>query len=409
MPTSSRAMDGGAAPADASGGAPLAGPAAPRLPWSPLLALFTAAFTAVLTELLPAGLLPAMSRSLDVPEGRIGLLVTGYAVASFLAAIPLTAALRALPRRTVLLAALAVLAVANAVTALSASYPLTFAMRLLAGAAGGTLWAMLAGYGARLAPPRLRGRAIAVVLAGITVALCAGVPAATALGSLVGWRAAFAGLTVVAAVLLLWVRFGVPDLPGTRKAERMPLSRVATTAGVPAVLCVTLFLLLGHQTLYTYLVPFAAHHGFGAAGPLLFVFGCGTLAGVWAAGLIADRFLRAGLVGALGAVAGSLAALGATGQVPAALVAAVAVWGAAFGAAPTLIQTALVAVSGPRDAEVATALQTTVYNAGIAGGSSAGALLLERAGPGALPWQAAGLVAVALLVGPVVGRRLTGR
>jgi len=60
-----------------------------------LLALFTAAFTAVMTQLLPAGLLPQMGGSLHVSQGRVGFLVSVYAVASFGAAIPLTAALRA--------------------------------------------------------------------------------------------------------------------------------------------------------------------------------------------------------------------------------------------------------------------------------------------------------------------------
>jgi hypothetical protein len=138
------------------------------LPWSGLLALSTAAFTAVLTELLPAGLLPRMAPALGVPEARIGFLVTAYAVASFAAAIPVTALVRALPRRPVLMGALLGFAASNAVVALSSSYTLTFAARVLAGVMGGTLWAMLAGYGARMVPAERRGRAIAVVLAGIT-------------------------------------------------------------------------------------------------------------------------------------------------------------------------------------------------------------------------------------------------
>ncbi len=141
------------------------------LPWSGLLALSTAAFTAVLTELLPAGLLPRMAPALGVSEARVGFLVTGYAVASLLAAIPVTAALRGLPRRPVLVGTLLGFACADAVVALSSSYAVTFGARLLAGVMGGTMWAMLAGYAARMVPAERRGRAIAVVLAGITLAL----------------------------------------------------------------------------------------------------------------------------------------------------------------------------------------------------------------------------------------------
>src|SRR5689334_8133223 len=123
-----------------------------------LLALSTAAFTDVTTDLLPAGLLPQMSGSLHVPQARARLLVGAFAVASALAAIPVTAALRGLPRRPVLQCVLAGFALLDAVTAVSPWYPLTFAARLLAGVMGGALWSMLAGYAARMVPAAQRGR-----------------------------------------------------------------------------------------------------------------------------------------------------------------------------------------------------------------------------------------------------------
>ncbi|WP_329081580.1 MULTISPECIES: MFS transporter [unclassified Streptosporangium] len=380
--------------------------APPKPPLWGLLALSAVAFGAVMTELLPAGLLPQMSASLRVPEGRVGFLVTGYALASLLAAIPLTAALRGLPRRPVLLAGLAGFALLNAVTALSSSYPLTFAVRLLAGVVGGMLWAMLAGYAARMVPAHRRGRAIAVVLAGITAALCLGIPAGTALATAFGWRTGFAALAVLALVSIAWVSWTVPGLPGEPAAGRPPLRRVAATPGIRALLAVTLFLLLGHQSMYTYTAPFAERSGFGHTGLVLLVFGVATVAGVWIAGLLADRHLRPTLLGALALIAAAMLALGLSGHVPAVLLVAVALWGAAFGAAPTLLQTALVDVSGPGGADVATSLQTTVYNAGIAAGSLAGGLVLEgtASGADALPWTALPLVTAALVIVAVARR-----
>ncbi|WP_327092737.1 hypothetical protein OIE66_19495 [Nonomuraea sp. NBC_01738] len=70
----------------------------------------------------------------------------------------------------------------------------------------------------------------------------------------------------------------------------------------------------------------------------------------------------------------------------------------AFGALPALLQSALIEVTGAANADVATSLQTTVYNAGIAAGSLAGGLVLQSAGAGALPWAALPLLAGALLV-----------
>lgn len=127
-----------------------------------------------------------MSRSLHVSEARVGLLVSAFAMASALAAIPVTAALRGLPRRPVLAGLLAGFAVLNVVTAVSPSYPLTFAARLLAGIMGGTLWSMLAGYAARMVPASSRGRATAIVLVGLTAALGLGLPAGAALAGVAG-------------------------------------------------------------------------------------------------------------------------------------------------------------------------------------------------------------------------------
>ncbi|MFF4055067.1 MFS transporter [Streptomyces sp. NPDC001668] len=366
------------------------------LPWSGLLALSTAAFTAVLTELLPAGLLPRMAPALGVSEARIGFLVTGYAVASFAAAIPLTALLRGLPRRPVLVGALLGFAVSNAVVALSSSYPLTFAARLLAGGMGGTLWAMLAGYAARMVPAGRRGRAIAIVLAGITLALSLGVPAGTALAGAVGWRTAFGLLSGLAVLLVGWVRRRVPAFPGETPHARVPLVRVATLPGIPVVLSVTLFLLVGHQVMYTYVAPFAAHAGFSRTGVVLLVFGAATVVGIWITGALVDRCPRPALLAALGLCAAVMPVLGLAAGVPGVLLISVAVWGVAFGGAPTLIQTALVDASGPERADAATSLQTTVYNAGIATGSLTGGVVLEGLGAGALPWTALPLVAGAL-------------
>lgn len=374
------------------------------LPWSGLLALSTAAFTAVMTELLPAGLLPRMAPALGVSEARVGFLVTGYAVASFATAVPLTALLRGLPRRPVLVGALLGFALSNAVVALSSSYALTFGARLVAGCMGGTLWAMLVGYAARMVPAERRGRAIAIVLAGITLALSLGVPAGTAVAGALGWRTAFGVLAGLSVLLVFWIRWRVPGFPGEAPGARMPLGRVAALPGIPAVLSVTLFLLVGHQVMYTYVAPFAAHAGFGRTGLVLLVFGAATVVGIWLTGVLVDRHLRTTLLGALALCVAVMLVLGLCPGTPALLLGAVALWGVAFGGAPTLIQTALVDASGPAHADMATSLQTTVYNAGIAVGSLTGGVVLDNVGAGALPWTALPLVALALTT-VTLGRR----
>jgi hypothetical protein len=69
--------------------APAAGAARQdRLPGKALLGLFLAGFISILTECLPAGLLPEMSRSLGTSVSLTGQTVTLYALATALGATP---------------------------------------------------------------------------------------------------------------------------------------------------------------------------------------------------------------------------------------------------------------------------------------------------------------------------------
>jgi predicted MFS family arabinose efflux permease len=173
---------------------------------------------------------------------------------------------------------------------------------------------------------------------------------------------------------------------------------VTALPGIRGVLGVTLLLLTAHQAMYTYIAPFAERAGFGRTSLLLLEFGLATACGIWLTGLVADRHLRATLCAALTLLAAAMLVLAVAASDGAVLLMSVALWGAAFGGAPTLLQTALIDASGAAGADVATAVQTTVYNAGIAAGALAGGLVL--AGPGArgLPWLTAALVTWALAI-----------
>ncbi|MCH4811846.1 MFS transporter [Vreelandella neptunia] len=264
-----------------------------RLPITALLALALAGFVTILTEALPAGLLPQIGAGLEVSESLAGQLVTVYAIGSLLAAIPLVAATQGVRRRPLLLAAIIGFAVANTITTLSTSYLLTIAARFLAGVAAGLLWALLAGYAARMVPEHLKGRAIAIAMVGTPLALSLGVPAGTFLGTLVGWRACFGIMSVLALILVVWVRLKVPDFAGQSTGKRLSLSQVFMLPGIRSVLFVVLAFILAHNILYTYIAPFLANaHLAERTDLVLLVFGIAALVGIWVIGILIDRYLR---------------------------------------------------------------------------------------------------------------------
>ncbi|WDI93684.1 MFS transporter [Xanthomonas campestris] len=353
------------------------------LPIAALLALAMAAFITILTEALPAGLLPQLAHGLQVSEAWVGQTVTIYAIGSLVAAIPLTAATRGLRRRPVLLMAIAGFVAANTVTAVSSNYPLTLLARFLAGVSAGLVWALLAGYAARMVPAHQRGRAIAIAMVGTPLALSLGVPAGTFLGQLVGWRMCFASISGLAVLLLLWARVALPDFPGQAPGQRIALARVVRLPGVRPVLWVVLAFVLAHNLLYTYIAPFLAAAGMGARTDLvLLVFGMTSLLGIWCVGVLIDRHLRTLTLASTAVFGLAAAALGMAGDVPAVAYIAVAAWGIAFGGAATLFQTALANAAGDA-ADVAQSMLVTAWNSAIAGGGLVGGVLLQRYGAGA--------------------------
>ncbi|HDS1748804.1 MULTISPECIES: MFS transporter [Pseudomonas] len=369
-----------------------------HLPVTSLLALALAGFVTILTEALPAGLLPQISAGLGVSEALAGQLVTIYAVGSLLAAIPLTTATQGVRRRPLLLAAIAGFVVANTVTTFSDSYVLTIIARFLAGVSAGLLWALLAGYAARMVPEHQKGRAIAIAMVGTPLALSLGVPAGTFLGKLVGWRTCFGIMSGLALVLMVWVRVKVPDFAGQAVGKRLSLGHVFAVAGVLPVLFVVLAFVLAHNILYTYIAPFLTAAGMAERTDLaLLVFGVTSLLGIWIVGVLIDCHLRTLTLTSTALFGLAAMALGVAADAPAVIYVAVATWGLAFGGAATLFQTAIAKTAGDA-ADVAQSMLVTAWNMAIAGGGIIGGVLLDRLGVAAFAPALLVLLAATLVV-----------
>lgn len=357
-----------------------------RLPIWGLLSLAMAAFVTLLTEVMPAGLLPQMSASLGVSESMTGQLITVYAAGSLLTAIPLMTVTQSLRRRPLLLVAIGGFAITNTVTAISDNYMLTLVARFFAGVSGGLVWALLAGYAARMAPPHLAGRAIAITGIGAPLAFSLGVPAGAFVGGLVGWRFAFGVMSVLAVILIGWVLARVPDFPGQPEGKQLSIAQVFTLPGIRPILFVMLAFVIAHNILYTYIAPFLAPIGMAEqVDTILLVFGLSSLVGLWIAGVLIDRWLRPMVLASIAVFAAAVLALGLLGTSPMIVYAAVAVWGLVFGGAPTLFQTASAKTAG-KAADVAQAMIVTGWNLAIAGGSVIGGVLLGTTGAAYFPW-----------------------
>ena len=369
-----------------------------RLPVTGLLALAMTGFICIMTETLPAGLLPEIGAGLHLSPALAGQMVTAYAIGSLSAAIPLTLATQRWRRRKVLLLAIIGFVVFNSITAFSTHYGTTLVARYGAGAAAGLAWALLAGYARRMVTRAQQGRALAIAMVGTPIALSLGVPAGTWLGSIVGWRLTFWIMSGLTVLLIAWVLAKVPDFPGAAHHERLPFRHVLGMPGVRSVLGVVMAWMLAHNVLYTYIVPFVTPAGLaGQADRILLLFGAAALAGIWLTSRTVDHALRLSVLLSLAifAVVGGVFAIGSTS--PAVIMIGVTVWGLTFGGAATLLQTALADAAG-NGVDVALSMNVVAWNSAIAGGGLLGGALLGTWGAMSLPWAVMGLATAGFLI-----------
>ena len=371
-----------------------------------LVILSLSVFAAVTTEMAPVGLLPAIGHAFGVAESTAGLLVSLYAVLVAALAVPLTLATRRIAGKRLLLVAMGSYAVSNVISALAPSFAVLAAGRAVGGVTHALFFSVFIGYVTRLVPPAQTGRALALASAGVPAGFVLGVPLATALGNAAGWRAAFAALAVLMAVAGVLVAVLLPDVR-SQADERRPapgrLRQMVTVIGSNTLV------FLGQYTLYTYVSVLLLRSGAAsrAVGPVLLVFGVFGLIGVWCVSRRLDRQLGSSALVILAILAAGIAAAGAAFPALALVIVAGAVWNGAFGAVPSVSQTAAVRtqVTSP---EVAGAWINASSNAGIAAGAALGGVVLASTGIRDVAWLAAALVILALVT-LLLARRAFGK
>jgi len=368
-----------------------------QLPLGGLLALAMAAFITLLTEIMPAGLLSSIAQGLNVSESLAGQFITAYAAGALVAAIPVTSLTQGMRRRPLLLTAIFGFAAVNLVTALSDSYGVSLVARFFAGIFGGIVWSLLAGYAMRMSPLHLSGRAIAISGAGATIALVLGVPLGALLGRAIGWQGAFGLMSALALLLMVWIIARVPDFPGQTKAQRQTLSSVFLKTGIRAVLFVVFTFVVAHNILYIYIEPLLEPSGLSTnVDTVLFVFGLGSIIGLWFVGAMVDRRLQFLALASIMIFAVASLLLGLWGDLSQMVYPSVAVWGLAVGGFATITQTALSRFAG-ESVDVAQSMYTTGWNSAVASGGVVGGILLNGAGVASFAWVVIGILAVSLL------------
>ncbi|MDA8287060.1 MAG: MFS transporter [Actinomycetota bacterium] len=373
-----------------------------------LAALSAAAFAYVTTESLPVGLLQPISQGLHSSFVATGRLVTVYAAINVALSAPLAHLTKGLPRKATIVALLAALVLTSLAAAVAPSYGWLMAIRVVTALAQAIFWSLVIPTAASLFPPSMSGRAVGWVLGGASLAVVLGVPAGTWLGQQAGWRAAFIGLAGLAALLALPIAMALPNYhpsethAGTGSApdrRRYRLAMATTALAIGGFFCT-----------YTYVSPFltkVAGLALHDVAAVLFVTGAATVGGVFAGSLVARRRPAIATLVPVIVMAPSLIALYFLGRsLPAAIVLVMSAC-VALGAYDVSNQNRVLEVA-PASTDIASAWASASFNAGIAGGSLLGGLVLQGYGPRATALLGGVLAGIAVFVAAAAVRSRPG-
>lgn len=389
----------------------------PAVRYGPLAYLALGTFAVGTEGFMIAAILPNIAANLSVSLRMAGQLVTVFTLVYAVSSPILTALTGRVGRRKLLLMSMGVFALGNVAAALASGYwSLLFARATLALASG--LYAPNANaLAGALVPKEYRGRALAIVNGGFSVAVALGVPLGAFVGSHWGWRTNFVGVAVLAAVAFIGLFTGISREAGAGQSAATLAERIAVVtqpAALPALFVTTLWA-LGGYAVYTYIAPFLATvvdlEG-GQVGYMLFCWGASAFVGLFLGGVINDKIgARRAIIIALPLMAIALASLSvsATYATPAhallPVLAAVAVWGVtAWGFFPPQ-QARLIGIAGLKNAPVILSLNSSFQYLGFSLGAALGSATLALGSLADLGWVGGLCVVASLLLFLATDRR----
>jgi predicted MFS family arabinose efflux permease len=376
-----------------------------------LLPLVLGAFAIGAETFLVSGVLPQIAADLHVTAAAAGSLVTIFALAYAFGSPLIAVATAGVERKRLLIVAIAAFALANLVAAFAPNFASLAAARALLALAAGTFMPAAVAVATALFAAERRGRAIALIYGGMTLATVVGVPAGTYLAAFAGWRAPFFGVAVLAALAAIGVATALPRLASARAAGFAERLAVMRRPDVLQMLTLTALALVGPFALNTFL-GVLAESALGIGGDrlalVLAFFGVVSFLGSQFGGYAADRWPRERFLAVVFVVliaAFPLMSIGPRlgGEAGAALLfAGLALWGL-FGWAFPIVQQARLVTLDPVMAPITLSLNISALYVGVAIGSSLGAWTITR-------WSvdAIGLVAGASEVVALAWLALTG-
>ena len=365
-----------------------------------VFALAVAAFVVNTTEFLPIAMLTDIGRGFNMPEADTGIMITVYAWVVSLASLPLMLIAARAERRRLLLSLFAVFVAGHALSVAAWSFPVLLVSRVVIALTHALFWAITAALAMRLAPRGKRQQALGWLSLGTAMATVLGLPMGRIIGQLLGWRATFALIGILALGVMLLLAKILPRLESRNAGSLASLPQLARRPLLLGVYGMTILMVVAHFTAYSYIEPYVlrvTQMPPQTATAVLLVYGVSGMAASWLFSRFYPSRPNTTLLTAAGLLLFSLLLLNPLGGSTAAMFALVFVWGIGIAVASLSVIGHVMRYAADAT-DVANAIFSGCCNIGIGGGALLGGIVMRHWGLGALGWTGAALAASALAV-----------
>ena len=357
-----------------------------------------AAFIFNTTEFVPVALLTDIGQSFDMQSSDVGLMMTVYAWTVMIMSLPAMLATGDMERKGLLLKLFVIFIIGHIISVIAWNYWILLIARMCIAVAHSLFWAITASLVMRVAPKNKKTQAIGMLAIGTSLATILGLPLGRLVGQLVGWRITFAIIAALALVVMLFIMRLLPNLPSKNAGSLSSLPILAKRPLLIGLYATTVIIVSAHFTAYTYIEPFMVQIGEldpNLATIILLVFGVSGIT----ASVIFNRLYRFGptqfISTAMILLAVSLAFMLVSASYTATMFTLAFIWGIGISCIGLALQMRVLQLA-PDATDVASAIYSGIFNAGIGAGALFGNQITRHIGLEYIGFSGAALAMIAL-------------
>lgn len=357
-----------------------------------------AAFIFNTTEFVPVALLTDIGQSFDMQSSDVGLMMTVYAWTVMIMSLPAMLATGDMERKGLLLKLFVIFIIGHIISVIAWNYWILLIARMCIAVAHSLFWAITASLVMRVAPKNKKTQAIGMLAIGTSLATILGLPLGRLVGQLVGWRITFAIIAALALVVMVFIMRLLPNLPSKNAGSLSSLPILAKRPLLIGLYATTVIIVSAHFTAYTYIEPFMVQIGEldpNLATIILLVFGVSGIT----ASVIFNRLYRFGptqfISTAMILLAVSLAFMLVSATYTATMFTLAFIWGIGISCIGLALQMRVLQLA-PDATDVASAIYSGIFNAGIGAGALFGNQIARYIGLEYIGFTGAALAMIAL-------------